>query len=367
MARRIVILADESAYWKVAGLRQLERAAMAVNDWAIRARAEAQLFVLWSPAIAEEERFQPDERRLRNVEIVTDAPLHADSLLSTHLVPLRDFAPPLSESIALDRSFAQLATAVRETVNANRLDYLTNPGQIPAAEQRLLRKSGKSQDGLVSRFINRPFSREITRLLLKTPITPSAWTLAIFFLQVAGALLLFRGDRGSIILGLGFFQFYSILDGCDGEIARAKYLSSPRGAQLDTWCDTVGHLLMVVSLGFGLGRQIPFYFYESLIVAGLIFTTELLLAAPAGSARSAVESESALYPRHQKMMAASGLVARGGRVLGWLVQFTKRDVAVLFFLILGILGWPAWILHLLGVVAAFSLLLGWKAIVFPVR
>lgn len=367
MARRVVILADESAHWKVAGLRQLERVALAVNDWAIRAQAEAQLFVLWSPAIAEEMRFQPDEGRFWNVEIITDAPLHADSLLSTHLVPLRDFAPPLSESIALDRSFDQLATAVRERANAHRLDYLTNPAQIPAAEQRLLRESGKAQDGLVSRFINRPFSREITRLLLKTPITPSAWTLAIFFLQVGGALLLFRGDRASLILGLCFFQLYSILDGCDGEIARAKYLSSPRGAQLDTWCDTVGHLLMVVSLGFGLGREVPFYFYESLIVAGSILASELLLVAQVGAAQSSPKSESALYPRHQMMMANSGLLAHGGPVLGWLVQLTKRDVAVLLFLALAIVGWPAWILHLLGIVAAFSLLLGLKAIVFPVR
>ncbi len=252
-------------------------------------------------------------------------------------------------------------------MNAHQLEYLTNPAQIPRCEQRLLGESGKSQDGLVSRFINRPFSRAITRLLLKTPITPSAWTLAIFFLQIAGAILLFRGDRAGIILGLCFFQFYSILDGCDGEIARAKYLSSPRGAQLDTWCDTIGHLLMVVSLGFGLGRQVPLYFYESMAVAGLIFANELLLAAPAGATRSSTEPESALYPRHQKMLANSGLLARGGRVLGWLVQLTKRDVAVLFFLVLGIVGRPAWILHLLGVVAAFSLLLGLKAIFFPVR
>ncbi|MGI8889694.1 MAG: CDP-alcohol phosphatidyltransferase family protein [Chthoniobacterales bacterium] len=366
MAHRVVILADESAHWKVGGLRQLDRLALAVDAWAIRAKAPAQLFILWSPTIAGNERIRLDAIRLANVELADHQPPGADSLLSTHLVPFRDFAPPLGETVPLDLSFPELAAAVQETVNANRLEYLTNPAQIPGCEQRLLRQGGKSQDGLVSRFINRPFSREITRLLLKTPITPSAWTVAIFFLQIAGAILLLRGDRASVVLGLCFFQVYSILDGCDGEIARAKYLSSPRGAQLDTWCDTVGHLLMVVSLGFGLGRQVPFYFYESLTVAGLIFAHELLLAATAGAARSPTKTESALYPRHEKMMADSGLLNHGG-LLRWLVQLTKRDVAVLFFLVLGIMGWPAWILHLLGVVAAVSLLLGLKSILFPAR
>ena len=107
-------------------------------------------------------------------------------------------------------------------------EYLEDSSQIAACEKRFLRGSGKSQDGLVSRFLNRPISRAISRVLLKTSITPSAWTLAIFVLPLVGAVFLARGDYASVIAGLIFFQFYSILDGCDGEIARAKY-SSRRG------------------------------------------------------------------------------------------------------------------------------------------
>ena len=92
------------------------------------------------------------------------------------------------------------------------------------------------------------------------------------------------------------------LDGCDGEIARAKYLESRRGRQLDTWCDTVGNLFMILGLGWGLSRQTPsatFYFIESIIVAILIVTNELLLALPAPMP---VATDSALYPRHQRMI-----------------------------------------------------------------
>ncbi len=259
------------------------------------------------------------------------------------------------------RTYAQHFAALRATWDrtdaTDRWEFLKDRSQIPACEKRLLRGSGKSQDGLVSRFINRPVSRLISRALLKTPVTPSAWTLSIFLLPLAGAAFLTRGDYASVIVGLLFFQLYSILDGCDGEIARAKYLESRRGRQLDTWCDTVGNLLLVLGLGCGLSRQMApsiFYFIESIIVAILIAANELLLAI---QIQSPPKTDGALYPRHQQMVERSGLIFLGERFVWWLVQLTKRDVALLAFLFLALAGRPTWILHLLGVVAAISSLL----------
>ena len=50
----------------------------------------------------------------------------------------------------------------------------------------------KPQDGFVSRFLNRPISRRITRFLVKFPIDPNAWTISIFVVLpiVAGAIAL---------------------------------------------------------------------------------------------------------------------------------------------------------------------------------
>ncbi len=167
------------------------------------------------------------------------------------------------------------------------------------------------------------------------------------------------------IAGLVAFQFYSILDGCDGEIARAKYLESSRGRELDNWCDNLGNLLMVLSLGYGLSHQTAlasFYFAESMIVASLIAANELLLTLPAPVA---VNANGALYPRHQRMVEGSGLLFLGERFAGWLIQLTKRDVALLAFLLLAIANRPAWILHLLGTVAAISSLLVLKSFARP--
>src|SRR5882757_10399368 len=82
----------------------------------------------------------------------------------------------------------------------------------------------KPQDGFVSRFLNRPISRRITSVLLKFPIHPSTWTISICVLPLIASVFLVRGDYVSIVIGAAIFQVFSILDGCDGEIARAKNL-----------------------------------------------------------------------------------------------------------------------------------------------
>src|SRR5215469_6350419 len=130
----------------------------------------------------------------------------------------------------------------------------------------------KPQDGFISRFLNRPISRRITRLLLKFPVHPNVWTISIFALPIIACVFLVRGNYLSVVIGAAIFQLYSILDGCDGEIARAKNLESKFGERLDSSCDFLASLLYVLALGFGLD-----YLREGIICALLITANELLL------------------------------------------------------------------------------------------
>src|SRR5207249_12231913 len=63
---RVVILADESANWKVGGLRQLERLILALNEFAEGAgyRREIAAIILWDPKIPTAQRWLPDNSRL---------------------------------------------------------------------------------------------------------------------------------------------------------------------------------------------------------------------------------------------------------------------------------------------------------------
>src|SRR5436190_1815365 len=139
----------------------------------------------------------------------------------------------------------------------------------------------KPQDGFISRFLNRPISRRITRFLLKFPIHPNAWTISIFALPLIASVFLLRGNYISIVIGAAIFQAFSILDGCDGEIARARNLESKFGE----------------------------------------------------------------------------------RFVWWLFQLTKRDMALVVFLMLALLGLAPWILHLWATVAGASLVLSALAVI----
>ena len=215
--------------------------------------------------------------------------------------------------------------------------------------------SGKPQDGFVSRFFNRPISRLITRALLRFPITPNAWTMSIFPLLIVAFLFLIRGDYRGFVIGCAIFQIYSILDGCDGEIARAKSLESETGARLDNFCDSVGNVLFAIGLGLGLQKfQHGWYALEGIICAVALSANEWLLSR--FNPRQAAASDS-FYPRHHAMLQRAGLSSAQGGILWWIFQLTKHDVAILVFLLLAIAGLPQWILHLWTIVAAASLAL----------
>src|SRR5204862_7889296 len=152
----------------------------------------------------------------------------------------------------------------------------------------------KPQDGFVSRFLNRPISRRITSVLLKFPIHPSTWTISICVLPLIAGLFLVRGDYVSIVIGAAIFQVFSILDGCDGEIARAKNLESKLGERLDQFCDFLASLLHVLALGLGLHRS-----SEGTVCAVLITATEWLLRAGKSEMSAASTTwPKSLYPRH---------------------------------------------------------------------
>ena len=211
----------------------------------------------------------------------------------------------------------------------------------------------KPQDGFVSRFLNRPISRRITRFLLKFPIHPSAWTISIFVLPLIACVFLVRGDYVSVLIGAAIFQAFSILDGCDGEIARARDLESKFGERLDHLCDFMASLLYVLALGLGLHRA-----SEGILCAVLITANEWVLRA--GKSEMSVASSAlhgSFYARHHGMIGRSGLLNLGERSVWWLFKLTKRDMAVFVFLMLALLGLPEWILHLWMIVAGASLVL----------
>ncbi len=378
--RRVLILADESADWIVAGLRQLDRLALSIDEFAVDNNETSPVLVaiLWRDDLDQSQRWVPAHPRLTQVAFTTHLDNQPyDLILSTRLFLYRKAIAALlvSEGRASARpiSFADRVPDFSEVQKhvpprAGAWEFITNGEQIDGIERRFLRGSGKSQDGVVSRYLNRPISRSITRLLLRLPATPNGWTWLIFPIPVIAALVLGQGTYSSFVWGLIFFQIFSILDGCDGEIARAKFMESERGRQLDDVFDVLSNILLVIGLGFGLRNAHPhvgwIFLAEGIAAAGLIALNEWFLArrTPALVVPAKDDSlGSALYPRHREMVERSGLLVLGEKYASLLMQCTKRDVAVLFFVFLALVGLPSLILHLLLVVTVVSLVLAARA------
>src|SRR5207248_9872046 len=132
-----------------------------------------------------------------------------------------------------------------------------------------------------------------------------------------------------VVIGAAIFQAISILDGCDGEIARAKNLESKFGDRLDNFCDFLASLIYVLALGWGLQRS-----GEGIICATLITVNEWLRRGGEGKVSSASSMlHESFYVRHHGLIGHSGLLNLGERFESWLVQLTKRDIDVLVVLL----------------------------------
>jgi len=105
------------------------------------------------------------------------------------------------------------------------------------AEEAMLASLAKPSDGAVARYLNRPVSARVTKLLLRTRATPNLISVLSFLLCVLGALCFTLGGYAALVLGAVLGQLSSIVDGCDGEVARLKHQASEFGGWFDSVLD----------------------------------------------------------------------------------------------------------------------------------
>jgi phosphatidylglycerophosphate synthase len=85
------------------------------------------------------------------------------------------------------------------------------------------------------------------------------------------------GEYWNFVLGAALFEAQNVLDGCDGEIARLKYLRSKAGEWLDQVVDDVLNVAFLVAVGVGLSKSHPWASWVAWIalVAQVIHVTGL--------------------------------------------------------------------------------------------
>ena len=103
----------------------------------------------------------------------------------------------------------------------------------------------------MSRHVERLISLALTRRLVWTRVTPNAMTLVSLAIGLAAAPFFLSSTPGWQVAGALLFLLHSILDGCDGEIARLKFLESRGGAALDFWGDNTVHVAVFGCMAVG--------------------------------------------------------------------------------------------------------------------
>ncbi len=102
--------------------------------------------------------------------------------------------------------------------------------------------------------INRILTRPFTGFFIKSGLHPNYITLMGAAAGIAAFFVFLIGTRASFIIGAFLFQAFYILDNCDGEVARARGLTSKFGSWMDTLVDCLVHVLAFIGIGVGLSR-----------------------------------------------------------------------------------------------------------------
>ena len=124
-----------------------------------------------------------------------------------------------------------------------------------AAERKLDRWLVKPTDGIFARM-NRRVSIPISRQIIRLPITPNLVSLFTLSVGLVSGIFFARGGYWNMITGAILSVWASILDGCDGEVARLKLMETDFGCWLETVCDWLYYLFIFGGIAVGLTKTL---------------------------------------------------------------------------------------------------------------
>jgi phosphatidylglycerophosphate synthase len=218
------------------------------------------------------------------------------------------------------------------------------------AEWAVIRRMNKSFEGPVDALINWRFSMRLTRMLARRSlaVTPNHVTLTAIAVGLVAAWLASRGGYAMLALAGVLLEVNSILDSCDGELARLRFQYSRLGQWLDNLSDDVVDNVFLIAVGAGLGGLWRW----------------LGLAAAGGRLLVAVTTYLSVYRRtgtgdvfafrwwFESDKATADDVYDPRSPITWLRSLGRRDTYVFVWMIALAAGFPPWVIgHGLAIAA----------------
>jgi phosphatidylglycerophosphate synthase len=147
------------------------------------------------------------------------------------------------------------------------------------ARRKVFLATMKPTDGMYARTNRRVSIPISTCLAAFTPVTANMATIFTLGVSVLSGWLFSRGGYAWMLLASVVSWIASMLDGVDGELARAKFQASRLGAWLEMTCDYAYYMIIFVGMSVGVARQFNDPFWLRLgagALAGMILTFVLV-------------------------------------------------------------------------------------------
>jgi 1L-myo-inositol 1-phosphate cytidylyltransferase / CDP-L-myo-inositol myo-inositolphosphotransferase len=162
---------------------------------------------------------------------------------------------PASAVAALARDAAARASVPRVPVSRGTILGIASAADRRRAMRTALRATQKPTDGWISRTCNRPISRACSAAALTVGFSATGASVVTLLVGLFTALVAAQPGYVPLVLTGVLFHLASVLDGVDGEIARATLTESDTGARVDTIVDQATYLACFVGLTIGWMRE----------------------------------------------------------------------------------------------------------------
>jgi phosphatidylglycerophosphate synthase len=215
-----------------------------------------------------------------------------------------------------------------------------NEQQRVLAERKLDGWLVKPTDGIFARA-NRTISIPISRRIIPLPITPNMVSLFTLGVSFAAGAFLALGGYWHMLTGAILSWFSSVLDGCDGEVARLKLQESAFGCWLETVCDNLYYLFIFGGMTIGLVRSSGNRSY--LVWGGLLLFGAIMSFLMTGLQRHQMtngQPEQYLQEWHKKADSrSSNPLLYLGRHTEFIIRRCFLPYVILFFASCGFMDW----------------------------
>jgi phosphatidylglycerophosphate synthase len=229
---------------------------------------------------------------------------------------------------------------VCEEVSEEKWQRVGNEQQRKLAERKLDGWLVKPTDGIYARA-NRTISIPISRLIIPLPITPNMVSLFTLGVSFGAGVFFALGGYWNILTGAVLSWLSSVLDGCDGEVARLKLQESAFGCWLETVCDNLYYLFILSGMTIGLVRSSGNRSY--LVWGGLLLFGAAMSFLTTGIQRHQMtngQPEQYLQEWHKKADSrSSNPLLYLGRHTEFIIRRCFLPYAILFFALCGVTNW----------------------------